>query len=86
MKLQTTIQGLKMQYYAHLHLLDITEDIQLGGAGAPQLLGPVPALLVHEAPIAGMHRPQRGAPIGDFHRPIFTRQSANADDPMNWIV
>ncbi|KAF8629581.1 hypothetical protein AX14_011107, partial [Amanita brunnescens Koide BX004] len=27
MKLQTTIQGLKMQYYAHLHLLDITNDV-----------------------------------------------------------
>ena len=66
MKLQTMVQGLKMQYYAHLHLLDITEDIQLGGAGAPQLLGPVPTLLVPKAPIAGMHHLQPGALIGDF--------------------
>ncbi|KAF8329938.1 hypothetical protein F5887DRAFT_1002918 [Amanita rubescens] len=89
MKLQTTILGLKMHHYSDLDLLDITEDVQLGGEGAPQLLGPIPALLLPDPPIAvaGMHHPHPGPPIpGDFDRPTFTRPSANADNPMNWMV
>jgi len=86
MKLETTVLGLKMQYYHNLAIFDITQDIQIGGAGAPQLLAPTPANLVPAGvAVVGM---QGGVPAAppNIQLPTFTRLSVNSMNPVNWRV
>ncbi|RDB26647.1 hypothetical protein Hypma_005552 [Hypsizygus marmoreus] len=86
MKLQSTILGLKMQFYHFAHLFNITQDMQLGGAGAPTLLGPVPANLVLQAPLHGNLAP---APVplaaAPNPLPVHTRPSQNAGNAITWM-
>jgi hypothetical protein len=43
MKLETTVLGLKMQYYHYLNILDITGNVRIGSAGATVLRALTPA-------------------------------------------
>ena len=81
MKLESTVLGLKMQFYHHLNILDISNDVCIGGVGAPILRAPTPAGLV-PAGVPGRFGPP--VPPANIHRPTFTRQSHNANDPQNW--
>lgn len=81
MKLETTVLGLKMHYYDDVNVLDITNDVRIGGAGAPTLRNVTPAGLVPPGVLGRF-----GAPIPpmNVHRPFSTRQSHNAANPQNW--
>ncbi|KAH9045982.1 hypothetical protein EDB84DRAFT_1241695, partial [Lactarius hengduanensis] len=41
-KLESTLSGLKMHYIHHLHNMDVTEQVQLGGVCSTMLRGPTP--------------------------------------------
>ena len=84
MKLETTVLGLKMQYYHYLNIFDITDNMRIGGAGAPRLRDQTPAGLVPPGVPGRFGVPPNHPPQAHFHRPTFTRPSHNANNPMNW--
>ena len=84
-KIQSTIRGLKMHFIHDLNEMDVTEQLRLGGAFSPALLGPTPAALVARVP-AGLLHPAPAIPGAGFVRPVGTRASAMADDPLNWRI
>ncbi|KAF8273182.1 hypothetical protein EI94DRAFT_1696985 [Lactarius quietus] len=82
-KLQSTLLGLKMHHIEHLHDMDVTDQLRLGGAFTPWLMGPTPAGLVAEVP-DGLLNPVPVVPGPDFIRPVFTRPSAAANSRFNY--
>ncbi|RDB14841.1 hypothetical protein Hypma_016371 [Hypsizygus marmoreus] len=86
MKLESTVIGMKMQFYHHAFLFDITADLQLGGAGAPTLRGPTPANLVQQAPLMGNLLPVPAPLVAPpVPLPVHTRASQSAGVPINWM-
>ena len=88
MKLETTVLGLKVQYYSNLHLLDLTRFVQIGGPLSTRLRGPIPAhLLPAGVVVVGVNG---GPPVHplvvNFQRPSYTRLSANSVDPNNYLT
>jgi len=65
--------------------MDLTEQLQLGGAFSHTLQGPTPATLVARVP-AGALIPGPVIPGAGFVRPVYTRPSAMADDPDNYMM
>ncbi|KAH9039293.1 hypothetical protein EDB85DRAFT_1859853 [Lactarius pseudohatsudake] len=84
-KLESTLSGLKMHYVHHLHDMDVTQQLQLGGAFSETLRGPTPVALVDQVP-AGLLNPAPAIPGAGFVRPVHTRPSAMADDLNNYRV
>ena len=84
-KLQSTLKSLKMHYIHHLNEMDVTNQLQLGGEFSHTLRGPTPAGLVAQVP-EGLLHPAPVVPGPNFIRPVYTRQSAMADDRFNYRV
>ena len=82
-KLQSTLLGLKMHYIHHLNDMDVTNQLQLGGAFSTTLAGPTPQALVAQVP-PGLLNPPPVIPGAGFVRPVHTRPSAMADNPNNY--
>ncbi|KAF8972292.1 hypothetical protein BDZ97DRAFT_1784071 [Flammula alnicola] len=82
-KLQSTLLSLKMHYIHHLNDMDVTNQLQLGGAFSTTLAGPTPQALVSQVP-PGVLNPPPVIPGAGFVRPVHTRPSAMADDPNNY--
>lgn len=82
-KLQSTLLSLKMHYIHHLNDMDVTNQLQLGGAFSTTLAGPTPQALVAQVP-PGVLDPPPVIPGAGFVRPVHTRLSAMADDPNNY--
>jgi len=83
MKLESTVLGLKMQFYQNRHILDVTNMVRIGGAGAPVLRHPTPANLVPAGMLGRFGNP---IPPLNIQRPAFTRNSNNANNPYNWLI
>jgi hypothetical protein len=79
-KLESTLLGLKMHYIYHLQDMDVTNQLQLGGAFSPALRGLTPTALVP----ARILVPGPVIPGPSFVRPVHTRPSAMANDPNNY--
>ena len=76
-KLQSTVLGLKMHFYPHFHQMDVTDQVQLGGAFSHGILGPTPQALVALAQVPpGFLIPPPVIPGAGFVRPVDTRPSA----------
>ena len=87
MKLETTVKGLKMQFYHNRHIFDITNNVRIGGAGAHRLRNMTPANLVNGVPgRAGHPIIPPLAPGQVLYRPDFTKWSVNASNPQNWRI
>ncbi len=86
MKLETTVLGLKVQYYSNLHLLDVTQFVRIGGVFSTHLHGPIPATLL--PPGVGIIGMNGGPPIQpfpiNFPLPKYTRVSINTVNSVNW--
>jgi len=82
-KLESTLINIKMHYIHHQNDMDVTDQLQLGGAFSTTLRGPTPAALVAQVP-AGILNPVPVIPGPGFVRPAHTRPSAAADDPNNY--
>jgi hypothetical protein len=80
-KFEWTLMGLKMHHIYSLAVQDFTPLIQLGGAHASVLRGPIPRDLV--LPVASqLLAPVVPAP--PFHLPVHTRPSPAAWIRANW--
>jgi hypothetical protein len=82
MKLESTVLGLKMQFYHDVNVFDITNSVRIGGAGTPVLRALTPAGLV-PAGVAGRFGPPV-APAFMIHLPTYTRPSFNSYNLQNW--
>ena len=76
-KFESTLLGLKL----YRSLFDITNQMRLGGEFSQVLRGPTPAGLVP----AGMN-PAPVIPGPDFVRPVSTKPSVAANDPINYRI
>ncbi|KAI6105956.1 hypothetical protein EDD16DRAFT_1713942 [Pisolithus croceorrhizus] len=77
-KLSSMVKGLKM-HMIHHWLLDVTQDIQLGGQYATTLVGPTPSRLI-PTNVPSIEAPE------DFVVPAYTQHSDAALDAANWRV
>ncbi|KAH9970521.1 hypothetical protein BGW80DRAFT_1253946 [Lactifluus volemus] len=84
-KLSSTVKGLRMSRIDQLAIMDITENIALGGNFSTMLRGPVPTNLV--LPVAAILDPIPGPipPGAPFARPVDSGPGG-ADDPGNFLV
>lgn len=82
-KLQSTVLSLKMHHIPYLDDMDITNRLQFGGAHSTRLLGPTPAGLIAQIP-DGLLNPAPLVPGPGYIRPVHTRSSPNANNPMNY--
>lgn len=75
--------GLKMHYYYNLAIFNITQDIQIRGAGAPQLLALMPTNFISaRVAIVGMQGSVLAA-LPNIQLLSFTRPSVNLMSPAN---
>lgn len=90
MKLETTIQGFKIHYYSHLHLLDVTDLVRIGGPLSRHLRGPIPASILPAGILEMITGVNGGAPVapmpGIFRLPKHTRPTANSLNPNNYLT
>ena len=87
MKLETTILSLKVHYYSNLHLLDLTNHVQIGGVFSRHLRGPIPAFLLPAGVV--VFRMNGGPPVHpfpNFQLPKYSTPSAQSLDPNNWMT
>ncbi|KAK6997385.1 hypothetical protein R3P38DRAFT_1897168 [Favolaschia claudopus] len=82
-KLSSTVKGLHISRMDQFALMDVTADVQIGGANVPNIRGPVPRDLVPQ-PLA--LQPPAGPipPNAAFARPVHTRPSPAANDRNNY--
>ncbi|OSX58440.1 hypothetical protein POSPLADRAFT_1067476 [Postia placenta MAD-698-R-SB12] len=88
-KLSTTIKGLKMHYIDDMALLDVTDEVRLGGNVSPQLSGPAPRGLVHNLVGAGHLLLQPPGPVPQGHPgvpPRHTRRNAASRNVNNYVM
>jgi hypothetical protein len=78
-KFPSTLKGLKA-HYIHDWILDVTDDLQLGGMYSPELEGPTPQGLV--PPVVPSAVPQQPLQV----LPRNTQPSAAAGAVENWRV
>jgi hypothetical protein len=87
MKLATTVLGLKVHYYSDLNILDLTNYVRIGGAFSSHLQGPIPAsLLPAGAVVVGVNGGPPIQPPNPFQLPKYTKQSAQSQNPKNWLT
>ncbi|KAJ7184120.1 hypothetical protein C8R46DRAFT_1208356 [Mycena filopes] len=84
-KLSSTVRGLRMARMDHFGLMDVTQDLQIGGAASTTLWGPVPAGLV---PVpAALFPPAAPIPAGvPFARPVDSHAGPGVDNPANFLM
>jgi hypothetical protein len=83
-KFSSTVKALRMSRLDHFALMDVSAQIQLGGAGVTSLRGPVPTGLV-TAP-AALVPPALPIPAGAaFVLPVDSRPGAGASNPANYL-
>lgn len=84
MKLETTVQSLKIHYYSDLNLLDVTHFVQIGGVFSRWLRGPTPAALIPVGVVVmGMNGGLPVPPV-NLQLPKYTQPSANTGFANNW--
>jgi hypothetical protein len=84
-KLSSTVKGLRMSRLDNFALMDVTPDIQIGGAAVLSLLGPVPAGLV-PAP-AALVPPAVPIPAGfPFALPVDSRAGPGVNNPATFLI
>jgi len=85
MKLETTMQSLKIHHYSNLHLLDVTAFMTIGGPLSTHLRGPIPAsLLPGGAGVIGMNGGPPAPPGPNFQVPKNTKWSIHSSNRNNW--
>jgi hypothetical protein len=86
MKLETTMQSVKVHHYSNLHILDVTDFMVIGGPFSTLLRGPIPSNLLPPAGVAvvGMNGGPPAPPLPNFQLPRYTKPSMNSANPNNW--
>ncbi|KAI1791673.1 hypothetical protein LXA43DRAFT_888760 [Ganoderma leucocontextum] len=88
-KLSTTVKGLKLHHISDMNLMDVTNEVMLGGNAAERLVGPAPRVLVHRLVGAGHHLTHVPQPVPQGHPgvpPRFTAPSPAAMNVANYLM
>ncbi|TCD64271.1 hypothetical protein EIP91_004310 [Steccherinum ochraceum] len=88
-KLATTIKGMKMHYIDDLALLDVSQEVMLGGNVSTHLTGPAPRELVHRLVGAGQNLNPPPVPVPQGHPglpPVNTSRTVASINPVNYVM
>ena len=81
--------GLKIHFISDLNLLDVSEEVILGGHAAQVLGGPAPRQLVHNLMLAGANPLAAAVAVPQGHPgipPFATRRNQNTQNAVNYVM
>ncbi|EJF66302.1 hypothetical protein BD309DRAFT_1078627 [Dichomitus squalens] len=88
-KLSTTVKGLKLHYIHDMNLMDVSNEVKLGGHLAQRLVGPAPRNLVHRLVGNGHNLSAPLQPVPQGHPgvpPLYTTPSPAAMNVANYVM
>ena len=78
-----------MHYIDDLALLDVTDEVMLGGNVSPRLEGPTPRALVHRLVGAGQNLNPQPGPVPQGHAgvpPLYTSRTVASMNAANYVM